>query len=120
MKSPGIVPRSTIILLLAAIAAAQSGTVNVQVSNQINSSVGVNGRLEMPMSTSFQLADWSYTYFSGAASAPANLTALTPFHTRVQVISDGIPLTAPDTWNFTELNTMLAPIQATEIGRAHV
>jgi len=113
MKSPGIVLRSTIGFLLAATAAAQSSTVNVQVSNQVNSSVGVNGRLQQAMSTSFQLADWSYTYFSGTPNAPANLTALGPFHTRVQVISDGIPLTAPDTWDFTELNTMLTPIQAT-------
>jgi uncharacterized protein (TIGR03437 family) len=65
------------------------------------------------MSTSFQLADWSYTFFSGAANAPAQLTSLDPWHTRVQVVSNGIPLTAPDTWDFTELDTMLSPIQAT-------
>ena len=113
MKSPGIARFGAVACLAAAIAAAQSGTVNVQVSNHVNPSMGVNGRLQVAMSTSFQLAGWSYTFFSGAPNAPANLTALNPFHTRVQVISDGIPLTAPDTWNFTELNTMLSPIQAT-------
>jgi len=41
------------------------------------------------------------------------MTALDPWHTRVQVVSDGIPLTGPDTWDFTELNTMLTPIQST-------
>jgi uncharacterized protein (TIGR03437 family) len=112
MKTPGIVRLGTIGFLAAATAAAQSGTVNVQVSNQVNTSSGVNGRLQIAMSTSFQLAGWSYTFFGGAPSAPANLTALNPFHARVQVVSDGIPLTAPDTWNFTELNTMLSPIQA--------
>jgi uncharacterized protein (TIGR03437 family) len=102
---------STIILLAAATAAAQSTTVNVQVANQTDTSVGVNGRLQMPMSTSFQLADYSYQYFSSAPGATSQLTALYPWHTRVQVISDGIPLTAPDTWDFTELNAMLTPIQ---------
>ena len=113
MKFIIIVRCITIGLLIAANAAAQSTTVNVQVGNQVNTSVGVNGRLQVAMSTSFQLAGWSYTFFSGAPSAPANLTALNPFHTRVQVVSDGVPLTAADTWNFTELDTMLSPIQAT-------
>jgi uncharacterized protein (TIGR03437 family) len=114
MKCPLPIPKtrlSAIALFAAATAAAQSTTVNVQVSNQTDTSVGVNGRLQMAMSTSFQLAGYSYQFFSGAPNAPAQLTALNPFHTRVQVISDGIPLTAPDTWNFTELDTMLTPIQ---------
>ena len=46
MKSPMSIIRScTIALLAAAIAAAQSTTVNVQVGNQPNTSVGVKGRL---------------------------------------------------------------------------
>ena len=100
-------------ILAAAIAAAQSSTVNVQVSNQKNTSVGVNGRLQVAMSTSFQLAGWSYTFFSGAPNGPGNLTGLNPFHTRVQVVSDGIPWTGNGAWNFNELDTMLSPIQAT-------
>jgi uncharacterized protein (TIGR03437 family) len=113
MKPAFIVRVSLFGFLTAATVAAQSTTVNVQVGNQINTSVGVNGRLQVAMSTSFQLAGWSYQYFQGAPNAPANLTALDPFHTRVQVISDAVPLTAADTWNFTELNTMLSPLQAT-------
>ncbi len=99
-------------LLIAAAVTAQSTTVNVQINNQKDTSVGVNGRLQEAMSTSFQLAGWSYQFFSGAPDGAAMLTALNPWHTRVQVISDGVPLTAPDTWDFTELNTMLSPIQA--------
>ena len=53
-------------LLVAAGVAAQSTTVNVQVGNQKDTSVGVNGRLQVAMSTSFQLADWSYQFFGGA------------------------------------------------------
>jgi uncharacterized protein (TIGR03437 family) len=113
MKSAIIVRLNAIGLLAAATLAAQSSTVNVQVLNQIDKSVGVSGRLEVAMSTSFQLASWSYTYFQTTPAAPANLTALDPFHTRVQVTASGEPLTAPDTWDFTTLNTMLSPIQAT-------
>jgi uncharacterized protein (TIGR03437 family) len=97
--------------LAAAAVAAQSTTVNVQVGNQTNTSVGVKGRLQLAMSTSFQLASWDDQFFSGAPNAQAELTTLNPWHTRVQVVSDGIPLTAPGAWDFTELNTMLTPIQ---------
>ncbi|MGA3044772.1 MAG: hypothetical protein ABSF54_28685, partial [Bryobacteraceae bacterium] len=113
MKSAIIVRLNAIGVLAAATVWAQSSTVNVQVGNQINTSVGVNGRLQVAMSTSFQLASWSYNYFQGTPAAPANLTALDPFHTRVQVTASGEPLTAPDTWDLTTLNTMLSPIQAT-------
>ena len=102
----------SLVLLSVVIASAQSSTVNVQVGNQINPQVGVNGRLQLAMSTSFQLAPWSYQFFSQAPQAGAALGALYPWHTRVQVISTGIPLTAPDTWDFSELDAMLSPIQA--------
>jgi uncharacterized protein (TIGR03437 family) len=86
--------------------------VNVQVGNETNTSVGVNGRLQLAMSTSFQLASYNEQFFSAAPDAATQLTGLYPWHTRSQVVSDGIPLTAPDTWDFTVLNTMLAPIQS--------
>lgn len=113
MKRAFTVRLSLFGFLTAATVAAQSSTVNVLVGNQINTTAGVNGRLLVSMSTSFQLAGWSYQYFQGAPNAPANLTALDPFHTRLQVIADAIPLTAAGTWNFTELNTMLPHVQAT-------
>jgi hypothetical protein len=65
------------------------------------------------MSTSFQLAPWSYLFFTQTPNATAPLGALDPFHTRVQVINTSMPLTAPDTWDFTQLNTMFEPIQST-------
>src|ERR1035441_2828100 len=100
-----------ITLLAAAAALAQSTTVNVQVGNQIDTSVGVKGRLQLAMSTSFQLASWNNQFFGGAPKAPTELTSLYPWRTRVQVVSDGIPLTAPGAWDFTQLNTQLPPIQ---------
>ena len=100
-------------LLAAAIASAQSTAVNVRVGNQMDTSVGVNGRLQVAMSTSFQLASWNGGFFRGAPNATTALTGLDPWRTRSQVISDGIPLTAPGAWDFTVLNSMLAPIQGT-------
>ncbi len=100
-------------LCCAILHGASSVTVNVQVANQVATQAGVNGRLELAMSTSFQLAPWSYQFFSLSPGAAAPLGALDPFHTRVQVISTGIPLTAPNTWDFTELDAMFAPVQNT-------
>lgn len=109
--SISVIHPCAIALWAATAAVAQSTTVNVQVSNQTNTSVGVKGRVQLAMSTSFQLADWSYQFFGGAPNATAQLTALYPWRTRVQVVSEGIPLTAADTWDFTELDTMLSTIQ---------
>ncbi len=106
-------PAFLLVLCGTAVFAASSVTVNVQVSNQIDQQAGVNGRLQLAMSTSFQLAQWSYQFFDLTPNAPQTLTALYPWHTRVQVIADGIPLTAPDIWDFTELNDMFAAVQNT-------
>jgi uncharacterized protein (TIGR03437 family) len=100
------------LLVYAAIGASQSTTVNVQVSNQINPAVGVNGRLQVAMSTSFQLASWSYQFFKQTPQALAPLAALQPQHTRVQVVSSIDPLRNPGVWNFSQLDAMLAPIQS--------
>jgi uncharacterized protein (TIGR03437 family) len=113
MKAPILLWVLYITFPPAALRAQVSETVNVQVSDQIDSQAGVNGRLQLAMSTSFQLAPWSYQFFTLDPNAVAPLGALYPFHTRVQVINTGIPLTAPDTWDFTELNAMFAPVQST-------
>jgi len=121
MKSPAFIFIFCISLWPSVARAQTSDTVNVTISNQINQQAGVNGRLQLPMSTSFQLAPWGYQFFQTAPGALAPLNALDPFHTRVQVISGGvaagqstgIPLIAPDTWDFTELNALLPPVQST-------
>jgi uncharacterized protein (TIGR03437 family) len=102
-------------LLLSHLAEAQqsSSTINIVVSNQVDTTSGINGRLQMAMSTSFQLMGSGDQFFNSVPQATLPLNALAPSHTRVQVISDGIPLTAPGTWDFTELNTMLPVIQST-------
>jgi uncharacterized protein (TIGR03437 family) len=97
--------------LAAASAAAQSTTVNVQVGNQTDTSMGINGSLKLAMSTSFQAG--SGQVFSSDQNAAPELTALDPWHTRAQIVGGGIPLTAPDTWDFTALDATVPPIQAT-------
>src|SRR5579871_5428788 len=104
--------RGLLLAILPAAVFAQNSTVNIQVGNQINHQAGTKGHLQLAMSTSFQLAPWSYEFFGSAPGAAAPLGALDPFHTRVQVINTGIPLMAPDTWDFTELNAMFPPVQS--------
>jgi len=100
------------LLLCAGIGAAQSSTVNVQVSNQVNSSVGVNGRLQLAMSTSLQLASWSYRFFSQTPLALPALNALQPQHTRMQLVPSLDPLTSPGVWDFSQIDTFLPPLQS--------
>ncbi len=101
------------LIACAVTAASQSGTVNVQVSKQINSSAGVNGRLEVAMSTSFQVADYSYQYFIQAPQGLAALSALKTQHTRVQLVPESTLLPSPGAWNFSELDTLMPPLQGT-------
>jgi uncharacterized protein (TIGR03437 family) len=100
------------LLLCAATGASQSSTVNVQVSNQINPSVGVNGRLQVAMSTSFQVANYSYQFFSQAPLALPALNALQAEHTRVQLVPANDPLSNPGVWNFSELDSLLPLLQS--------
>jgi uncharacterized protein (TIGR03437 family) len=100
------------LLLCAGIGTAQSSTVNVQISNQVNASVGVNGRLQLAMSTSFQLASWSYQFFSQTPLALPALNALQPQHTRMQLVPSLDPLTSPGVWDFSQIDAFLPPIQS--------
>jgi len=102
----------TALLLCAVTGAAQSSTVNVQVSNQINSSVGVNGRLQMAMSTNLQLVNYSAQFFAKTPQALPALKALQPQRTRVQVVPGSDPLTSPGVWDFSQLDAFLPPIQS--------
>src|SRR5262249_29622444 len=76
-------------------------------SNQINPQAGLNGRLQLAMSTSFQLAGGSYPI-----SGLPLLQKLFPRNTRVQLISNGLPLTAPGMWDFATVNAMLSQLHS--------
>ncbi len=103
---------AALLLCAAAAGAAEPSTVNVQVSYPISPLGGVNGRLQLAMSTSFQLASWSYPFFQKTPQALPALNALQPQHTRVQMIPGSDPLTNPGVWDFSQLDSALVPIQS--------
>jgi hypothetical protein len=66
------------------------------------------------MSTSFQPAEWDYTFFQQFPGALAPLGALNPSHIRLQGISQGVPQGAQGTsstaWSFTVLDGIAQPV----------
>ena len=108
-RLPGLIGT---LLLCAAVDAATSTVVNVKVSSQINPSAGVNGRLQVAMSTDLQLASWSAQFFDQNPLALPVLDALQPQHVRLQVTPAASPLTAPGVWDFSQLDALMTPIQS--------
>lgn len=104
---------STVLAVCGAVSGADLlSTVSVQVSNQINPSAGVNGRLDLAMSTSLQLVDWNYQFFNTTPRALPALNALQPQHTRIQLVSGSDPLTSPGVWDFSQLDAFVPFIQS--------
>ena len=94
--------------LVASCAFAQS-SISVTVFNQKNTSAGAHGRLQNFLSTSFQPAEWDYPYFQQVSGSTMPLWRLAPQHIRIQPVSQGVPMTAPDQWDFTDLDAVLLP-----------
>jgi uncharacterized protein (TIGR03437 family) len=97
-----------VIAAVLAVAAPLDGasSVGITVLNQTNTTVGQNGRLNVFMSTSFQPADWDYTFFQSFPANAGVLWQLAPQHINLQSIAGGNPQTGPDSWNFTENNAV--------------
>jgi len=98
-------------LLLACGAFAQS-PISVTVSSQQDSTAGVHGRFQNFLSTSFQPAEWDYPYFQQISGSTLPLWHLTSQHIRIQPVSQGVPMTAPGQWNFSDLDAVVIPILA--------
>jgi uncharacterized protein (TIGR03437 family) len=111
-RCPSLFALPATLLLSAATGAAQSSTVNVQVSNRINPAVGVNGRLQVAMSTNFQLVNYSAQFFAQTPQALPALNALQPRRTRVQLVQQSDPLTSPGVWDFSQLDAFLPTLQS--------
>jgi uncharacterized protein (TIGR03437 family) len=62
------------------------------------------------MSTSFQLASWSYPFFTQTPQALSTLVALQPQHTRVQLVPGSDPLTSAGVWDFSQIDPFLSPL----------
>jgi len=69
-----------------------------------------NGGFDIAMSTSFQPAEWDYQFFLLNPMATTPLGNLQPAHIRLQGISQGVPQTTANTWDFTVLDDVTQPV----------
>jgi hypothetical protein len=83
----------------------------------VETTLGINGKLDQFMSTSFQIFQWTGDIFGSGTTAiqrEQQLNSLGAQHNRLQVIMDGAPMksdtgTAAD-WDFTILDTTAQPV----------
>lgn len=110
---------STALLVIACLTACGGGSMGTQTQPPpppppVQATVTVDnttsGPLDLAMSTSFQPAEWDYTFFQDFPGAPAPLGALNPSHIRLQGISQGVPQTSPTAWDFTVLDAITQPV----------
>ena len=90
----------------------------------VNASITVdstkNGPFNLAMSTSFQPAEWDDTFFCSDinsctsqtwSTAETTLLAnLEPHHVRLQTVSQGVPESASNTWDFSVLDAITQPV----------
>lgn len=89
-------------------------TLTIGVTAAVGSSS--TGTFQEAMSTSFQIAEWTNGFFQqypGSGSTPGAATLLgnlEPQHVRMQILSQAIPETAANTWDFTMEDNQVQPI----------
>ncbi len=69
-----------------------------------------NVAFQVAMSTSFQPAEWDNQFFTLNPNATAPLGNLQPAHIRLQGVSQGVPQTTANTWDFTVLDDVTQPV----------
>ena len=99
-----------IIFLFAALSLAAATPVQITVSNQKDTSVGLNGRVNLFVSTAFQPAEWDNTFFQDLPSQTTVLGQMAPMHINIQPQSQGLAQTGLGSWDFTVNNSMLPSI----------
>jgi hypothetical protein len=123
LTSSPATPAGSYMLSVSATAGASSSNQNLTlvvavaavVASTVDTNLGVNGKLQEFMSTSFQPAEWDYQFFlNHTATEPAQLNTLGPQHIRIQGVSQAVPMksntgTAND-WDFTMLDAIVQPI----------
>jgi hypothetical protein len=114
---------STVLVSSASLSASTTFTLViapvVKVSSTVDTTLGVKGKLEQFMATSFQIFQYTGEIFGTGATATARVQELTNLgaqHNRMQVIAGGMPMvsnagTAAD-WDFTTLDTTAQPVLA--------
>jgi hypothetical protein len=65
---------------------------------------------DVAMSTSFQPAEWDNQFFTLNPTATTPLGNLQPVHIRLQGVSQGVPQTTANTWDFTVLDDVTQPV----------
>lgn len=68
------------------------------------------GSMQLAVSTSFQPAEWDYQLFQRHPGVTTPLNNLQPSHIRLQPISQGVPETAPNVWDFTVVDGITQPV----------
>src|SRR5882762_3086409 len=85
------------------------------IGNSVDTTLGIGGKLEQFMSTSFQPAEWDYQFFQNhTATEPALLNKLGPQHIRLQGLSKAVPMKAntgsATDWYFAVLDAIVQPV----------
>jgi uncharacterized protein (TIGR03437 family) len=99
-----------VLALAAGVATFAATPVEITVSNQKNVTVGLDGRLNLFLSTAFQPAEWDNTFFPNFPGQVKVLGELAPMHINTQPESQGLAQTGPDSWDFTINNSMVPDI----------
>ena len=120
MNKPGL---GIALLLTSIFAACGGGTMSTSTNPPpppvVNANVSVDnvtaGPFDVAMSTSFQPAEWDYTFFQNSLTAKTTLLGnLQPHHIRLQGISQGVPQgvagTTSTSWDFTILDSITQPV----------
>ena len=115
--------RPGLFLSLAILSACGGGTTAVitpppppaAVSATVNVGTTKLAPFDVAMSTSFQPAEWDYTFFQTSLNSKTTLLSnLQPHHIRLQGISQGVPQGAAGTsstaWDFTKLDAITQPV----------
>ena len=82
----------------------------VTISANVAVDSATNGPFDLAMSTSFQPAEWDYTFFQLNPSAVTPLGNLLPSHIRLQTVSKGVPQVDANTWDFSILDAITQPV----------
>ena len=112
------------LLLISIFSACGGGSMSVNTNpppppRVVNANVAVDnitaGSFDVALSTSFQPAEWDYTFFQTSLAAKTTLLGnLQPHHIRLQGISQGVPQGAAGTtstsWDFTVLDSITQPV----------
>jgi hypothetical protein len=112
---------STVLVSTGGLSASTSFTLViapvVKVGSAVDTTLGVKGKLEQFMATSFQIFQYTGDIFGTGATAATReqqLTNLGAQHNRMQVIAGGMPMLsntgAAADWDFTTLDTTAQPV----------